>query len=880
MKWFIATLIAIFVALGSSAEMAVNGVFDSAIGSTGADTIDPDGSGNDQDTSLIIDAGWFSKTGGEFYINSNQLIRDPSSATRWSFVGVGQIVTASAAAANGEAITLSFDQDVTDADGNSGYKVYLWGYDQTGTGDLEKPQAWMVNSGDGIDLLNPVAGDNTGAGNYDVYELTSDSFMTGADSNYTVSVTLTRDYEYFGIELVGKAQNNDAWTLDNVSLAEGGAVVDPDADSDGMDDAWEIQYFGSTNAVNGGPLEDWDIDTYNNLWEFDNGTNPTNALDPAPAVDPNGNLVANGSFDAALTGNLGASGTYFSGDNPAGNNIDAGWFENASGNWDIATGAAVRDNGDANAFVERGLAQFITCVYSNGDSATVSFDYDIIDDDADANILFQLYAFNQTGTDGWLEGSGDGVDLFGPIDAGDRTGSGNYDAIELINESFTATASGTYSNVLSLTEDYEYLAIVFSSKAPDGTDSTSIDNVSLTKGGEAIDPDADGDEMNDLWEIQYFGSTNAVNGGPQEDWDSDTYVNLWEFDNGTNPTNALDPAPSIDPEGNIIVNGSFAAALAGNVGASGTYFSGDNPVGDNIDAGWFENAAGNWDISTGEAVRDNDDANKDSERGLAQIVTSVYEAGYSVTISFDYDFTDEDGDCNGLFQLYAFNQRGAGTVWMEGSGDGVDLFGPIDSGDRIDSGNYDAYELVSQVIAGTAAGVFSNTVVLTEDYEYLAVVFTGKAKDAAVGPTPADSMSFDNVSLQLADGGTPDADGDGMDDSWEKLHFGGINEVNGAADDDWDQDTMINLHEYLAGTIPTSVTSLLELNAVIEGDSSNEYFVTWQAVDGKSYQLLTSDALTSEWTTNATDIAGTEPDCTVTATVTSSTGFFKVKLEQ
>lgn len=55
----------------------------------------------------------------------------------------------------------------------------------------------------------------------------------------------------------------------------GFTVVSADSDEDGMPDEWEILYFGSISAVNGGPDEDWDHDGATNYNEWYAGTIPT-----------------------------------------------------------------------------------------------------------------------------------------------------------------------------------------------------------------------------------------------------------------------------------------------------------------------------------------------------------------------------------------------------------------------------------------------------------------------------------------------------------------------------------------------------------------------------------------------------------------------------
>ena len=49
---------------------------------------------------------------------------------------------------------------------------------------------------------------------------------------------------------------------------------DPDEDNDGLNDAWEIRYWGSTDIVDD-PYGDYDQDTLTNIQEYRNGTDPT-----------------------------------------------------------------------------------------------------------------------------------------------------------------------------------------------------------------------------------------------------------------------------------------------------------------------------------------------------------------------------------------------------------------------------------------------------------------------------------------------------------------------------------------------------------------------------------------------------------------------------
>ena len=56
-------------------------------------------------------------------------------------------------------------------------------------------------------------------------------------------------------------------------------------DAYGIPTGWKTKYFGSTNAINGGALDDWDHDGMNNLQEYLAGTNPTNASSKFQVAD-------------------------------------------------------------------------------------------------------------------------------------------------------------------------------------------------------------------------------------------------------------------------------------------------------------------------------------------------------------------------------------------------------------------------------------------------------------------------------------------------------------------------------------------------------------------------------------------------------------------
>jgi len=109
-------------------------------------------------------------------------------------------------------------------------------------------------------------------------------------------------------------------------------------------------------------------------------------------------------------------------------------------------------------------------------------------------------------TSSWVQVSGPGTATFGDA--------------SVTNTTVTCDAEGVY--VLRLIGD--------------DTEARVIDEITVTVTA-APSNDQDGDGMDDAWEIQHFGSTNASAGGPSDDDDGDGFVDLHEFVAGTDPTN-------------------------------------------------------------------------------------------------------------------------------------------------------------------------------------------------------------------------------------------------------------------------------------------------------------------------------------------------------
>lgn len=96
---------------------------------------------------------------------------------------------------------------------------------------------------------------------------------------------------------------------------------------------------------------------------------------------------------------------------------------------------------------------------------------------------------------------------------------------------------------------------------------------------------------------------------------------------------------------------------------------------------------------------------------------------------------------------------------------------------------------------------------------------------------------------------------------------------------DTDGDGFLAWQEYQLGTDPTNALSLLAITEAVLA-TGNEFVVTWQSADGKSYNLLSKVNLSfGSWGTNALAIPSAGAETSYTTTVGNAVNFFQVELD-
>lgn len=131
-----------------------------------------------------------------------------------------------------------------------------------------------------------------------------------------------------------------------------------------------------------------------------------------------------------------------------------------------------------------------------------------------------------------------------------------------------------------------------------------------------------------------------------------------------------------------------------------------------------------------------------------------------------------------------------------------------------------------------------------------------------------------------------DDDNDGTNDMLRVIADPGVTDngtsilwlmANGLTEEDEfvdnDSDGLLTWEEYVAGTIPTNSSSVLEVNSMLTvGD---DYIVTWQSVEGKSYSIVTNLNLTVGTPgTVKSGIVGMPVETSYTGTISGASAVF------
>ncbi|GAA5130146.1 hypothetical protein JIN84_04275 [Luteolibacter yonseiensis] len=659
-----------------------------------------------------------------------------------------------------------------------------------------------------------------------------------------------------------------------------------DTDGDGLPDGWEISIFGDLSKT---ATDDTDGDTFNNLAEYNAGSNANDSFSVPGDVD--GDELAD-SWEIANFGNLNKTGSEDT-DNDFNTNEDeetAGTNPNSNTSFPDTDADTLNDGWEYRFFSDL--------------SATAA-----ADPDADLYTNSEEYALGTnpaeqfSSPDSDADGLNDGWEAHYFFVNGDsratllakQTGEGDPDAD-------------------SYTNDQEETA---------GTNPTTSEKPS----------DLDADGLIDSWEMFYFGDLDEVASGNP---DGDSGTNLQEQNAGSDPTLATSVLTDIDGDGTPDVSEAFQPYTADSHTLHLWHLDEvDQPA---SDAGsnpitmtaltvngrlWQPSLAG---FATG--------LNTSAGRGtLTGAVLSakplVVGTGDDTTMTYagaDGAFTFEGivridfdpavasatamqivtGESDAIptrvwqFRLVPVNGPGnaGGTtprleiINISGGGITQALSAPIPTsgdpnaivqgswyhvavtynGSEATPDNLKLYWTLLDPSRTAAHELFSGQ--MTHDLITSTPDFTigNEGRDGTSGAGSTDGFAGVIDEIRISDvARTPaqflfksagDSDSDGLPDAWETTYFGGLGQTAGG---DFDSDGTSNLVEYRLGLIPNSGSSRFAARTN-DANPDDGFTITWPSLPGTSFNVWRSDDLAS-WL----KIAPALPAASGAATSTSHT---------
>ena len=460
---------------------------------------------------------------------------------------------------------------------------------------------------------------------------------------------------------------------------------------------------------------------------------------------------------------------------------------------------------------------------------------------------------------------------------------------------YRATASGgSYNTVASgvLSSDYADAGLtngttyyyVVTATDDSGNESGYSDEQSATPAAAVVD--ADGDLLDDGWELTYYASINHA--GPLDDTDSDGANSWLENKAGTDPTDNLSfPGQTVtgdldlEPVADTAVwyrsNDSDYAAL--NYGTDPDIDNYAYPAVPIIALGYFR-----FDLSAAPAGATVDSASLTLTKAAVNPPQSP-QAGHSTRV---------DGLSGGRFAVYGLLDVPGNTAqdWSElalhgdSSGDEFDFADagsdpPVDTatrtvdldgvGESVDgttasiSDGALATFLQGRLDAAANRGLATFITDIEESANGKGYAFVSREGSAGLRPSLAIDYS---VTIPVPD---PDEDADGLEDAWE-AHFLGT--LDNTGDDDGDGDGTPEWLEQAIGTNPGDPGETFSLT--IERDGAG-LLLRWPNGPGVDFSVLSSTVPGSPWNPEAS-VGGSASPATLTHPVTPLPGaeFFQV----
>jgi hypothetical protein len=557
----------------------------------------------------------------------------------------------------------------------------------------------------------------------------------------------------------------------------------PDTDSDTLNDAWEVLYFGAINAANATPLANPDADAFDNKAENDGFSDPTNLLSVPGDIDGDGladtweithftNLTAqNGSGDPDADRATNEE-EETAGSNPKDKNA-----------WPDADGDFLNDAWETfyfgNTAAQDGAGDPDGDTFSN--DAEHFYNFSPIDPfsspDLDTDGLadgWEVFYFTNTIGDGSSDTDSDGFnDTFefglrtNPTLAtsfpGDLDGNG-------INDGPVLRPTGDVINTTSFAAALNW----HNGQAPVAGQTYIVDGTSANGGGlRTSTTNADYTFAGDR--IVFINGANLITkhtGG--------LTFTLAEFNGSTINQATNTPPGALTLNGAVQINGTAASNFWAN---NGTFV-----INATVSGPADLNLTGNQLVTFNGALTGTGD--------LIVAAHTTAPATNRLNLSAASSLTFTLGNASATNTI-----SGNGAVSLNGAF-------VINNAAVTDTTVGNSWSLVSTTGAKTYGSTFS---------------VSGYTSDGATAgtrkwtSTAAPFFQFDEATGSLSIVTNPDSDGDGLADSWEITHFTDLGQ-NGTGD--FDGDLATNAAELAAGTLPTDNTSWPDTDA----DGVNDAF--------------------------------------------------------